>query len=278
MRLHFLKTAWSDIILLEHNDEFAMIDTGFAEQFPKINRYLTSLGVKHLSFILNTHFHRDHYGAIPEIIKNYKVDRVYLKEYSGLDITTAWGTPADDDYRTSEMDKFHRMQETIAAYSTLIPAESISEISFAGVKLELFFNTNTIREIYEDASYPETYHKICFSENQNSLAAFLRYKDKTVFFGGDIQDLPSTHPKANYVNLQIARKLNCSIDVYKVPHHGTYHTGCAETLAIYRPQIAVITNEEPYLVESSDVLQNLKAANPEVDIRIAENGYVVIDL
>lgn len=68
MRLHFLKTAWSDIILLEHNDEFAMIDTGFAEQFPKINRYLTTLGVKHLSFILITHFHRDHYGAIPEII------------------------------------------------------------------------------------------------------------------------------------------------------------------------------------------------------------------
>lgn len=278
MRLHFLKTAWSDMILLEHDGDYAMIDTGFAEQFPKIDRYLHSLGITHLSFILNTHFHRDHYGSIPDLVKNYSVDKVYLKEYSGLDVTTAWGTPADDAYRAGEMEKYHQMQNTITACSTLIPAESVSEIEFAGYKLSLYYNENSIREIYEDATCPMTYHKICFSENQNSLAAVLRYNDKTAFFGGDIQDLPSPHPKANYVNLQIAKKLNCPIDIYKVPHHGTYDTGLLETLAIYRPKIAVITNEEPYLTESSDSLKNLRSVNPDIDIRITDTEYVVIDL
>ena len=107
MRLHFLKTKWSDMILLESKGEVALVDTGFEDQYDQLEEYLGGLGVSRLSFILLTHFHRDHYGNILALTDNFLVERVYMKQYSGLDCTTAWGTEADDAYRRSEMEE-HR--------------------------------------------------------------------------------------------------------------------------------------------------------------------------
>lgn len=60
MKIHFLKTMWSDIIILQGEKETAFIDTGTADQFPMIRSCLDALGVQELSFILLPHFHRDH--------------------------------------------------------------------------------------------------------------------------------------------------------------------------------------------------------------------------
>ncbi|MBQ4186702.1 MAG: MBL fold metallo-hydrolase, partial [Firmicutes bacterium] len=64
-KLHFLRAVWSDIILVESNGLYGLIDTGFARAFPRIKDYLDRLGVKRLEFILITHFHKDHYGSLP---------------------------------------------------------------------------------------------------------------------------------------------------------------------------------------------------------------------
>ena len=105
MELHFLKITWGDIIILKSDDEVALVDTGYDGNFNEISDYLDKLNVKKISFILLTHFHRDHYGSIAQIVKKYDVEKVYFKDYSGLDKTTAWGTIADDNYRNNEMKK-----------------------------------------------------------------------------------------------------------------------------------------------------------------------------
>lgn len=161
---------------------------------------------KKLDFILLTHFHRDHYGSIPALLDALPVDRVILKEYSGLDRTTAWGTIADDAYRADEMRKYRAMQEQIRQKSRLIQAENIDKLDFANCKLELYHTANSIRTIYEDAAYPETYHQYTLSENQNSLAIWMEAEGVNVFFGGDMQDASSAHPLANYVNTRVARE------------------------------------------------------------------------
>lgn len=278
MKLHFLKTQWSDIIILEENGHYAMVDTGFEEQFPMIRDYLQDLGVAQLDFILLTHFHRDHYGSIPALLTAFDVKRVYLKEYSGLDCTTAWGTTADDEYRQSEMDKFVAMQQLIREKSELVPVELLSSIFFCDHEMKLYSAENSIREIYEDTSHPDTYHQICCSENQNSLAVWMTVEGKNIFLGGDILDHPSAHPRAAFVNRQIAEQIQTPMDIYKVPHHATINTGLPETLAIYRPRIAVITNEENYLTTSSDALDNLRAANPDVRILLTEKNHVVLSV
>lgn len=278
MELHFLKTTWSDIIILKNGNSVAMIDTGFEEQYETIKEYLDKMNIKKIEFILLTHFHRDHYGSIPSIIKNYDVGKVYFKEYSALDKTTAWGTPADDSYRLSEYNKFMKMKKMIEENSELIEVENINSIKFDEYELKLYNNSNSIKNIYYDNNYEESYQKILFSENQNSLATVLKVNGVNIFFGGDVFDRESYHPKSNYVNYQIAKSINERIDIYKVPHHGTVHCNSEKTLDIYKPKIAVITNSEEYLKNESTIYQDLKRANKDVKILLTENNNIVIKI
>lgn len=276
MELHFLKSTWSDIIILKNGNDVAMIDTGFEKQFETIKEYLDKLGVRRIEFILLTHFHRDHYGSIPNIIKNYEVGKVYFKAYSALDKTTANGLPADEKYRLNEYNKFVDMQKMIKENSQLVKVEDINSIEFSGYELKLFNTRNSIEDIFNDKNYEDSYHKILYSENQNSLAALLKINHINIFFGGDIFDRKSNHPNANYINYQIASTINEEIDIYKVPHHGTVHCNSERALNIYKPKIAIITNGEEYLRKESTIYQDLMKANKYVKILLTENHNIII--
>ena len=278
MKIHFLKVIWGDAVMLENNGEYALIDTGYDKTFPYIREYLDGLGVKELSFILLTHFHRDHYGSIPAILDEYKVNRVYFKEYSGLEKSTAWGTPAEDEYRQSELDKCAAMREAIREKSMLVPAEETKVVPFSGYEMHLFSTENRVRAVYEDESCPERYHSITCGENANSLAAFMKVGKVNLFFGGDIGDSPSNHPLLNRINTGIAQRIGEEIDIYKVPHHGTGGCNRPEALDIYKPKIAVITNHIKYLSEKSPIFEDLRRANPDVKIYLTELSEVVIDV
>lgn len=277
MKIHFLKTMWSDMIILEQNGSFALVDTGFDEQYEQLSAYLDKLGVSTIDFILLTHFHRDHYGNIVNLIKNYDVKKVYFKEYGGHDHHTAWGSLADDDYRQAERDKWQSMKESIIEHSQLEMSEGLKEIHFQDIDIRLYSTENWMEKIWEDDSHIESYHQNVFSENQNSLAAFFEVNGKTVLLGGDVLDFESKQPMANYVNLQIAKQINRQIYLYKVPHHGTVNTSCDETLAIYHPQIAVITNGMEWLSQY-DTFEKLRKSNPDVEILLTEHKDVVIEL
>ena len=278
MELHFLKITWGDIIILKSDDEVALVDTGYDGDFNEISDYLDKLNVKKISFILLTHFHRDHYGSIAQIVKKYDVEKVYFKDYSGLDKTTAWGTIADDNYRNNEMKKCLEIKKIILENSNLIQTENIKTIKFGDTELELYNNDNSIKKIYEDDNYKDSYHKILFSENQNSLAIFMKVNGINVFLGGDIFDREAIHPKANYVNYQIASSIKEKIDIYKVPHHGTINCNSDKALEIYKPKIAVITNEDEYLKNNSTIYDDLKRANKDVKILLTEKHNIVIKI
>ena len=278
MELHFLKITWGDIIILKSDDEVALVDTGYDGNFNEISDYLDKLNVKKISFILLTHFHRDHYGSIAQIVKKYDVEKVYFKDYSGLDKTTAWGTIADDNYRNNEMKKCLEIKKIILENSNLIQTENIKTIKFGDTELELYNNDNSIKKIYEDDNYKDSYHKILFSENQNSLAIFMKVNGINVFLGGDIFDREAIHPKANYVNYQIASSIKEKIDIYKVPHHGTINCNSDKALEIYKPKISVITNEDEYLKNNSTIYDDLKRANKDVKILLTEKHNIVIKI
>lgn len=278
MELHFLKITWGDIIILKSDDEVALVDTGYDGNFNEISDYLDKLNVKKISFILLTHFHRDHYGSIAQIVKKYDVEKVYFKDYSGLDKTTAWGTIADDNYRNNEMKKCLEIKKIILENSNLIQTENIKTIKFGDTELELYNNDNSIKKIYEDDNYKDSYHKILFSENQNSLAIFMKVNGINVFLGGDIFDREAIHPKANYVNYKIASLIKEKIDIYKVPHHGTINCNSDKALEIYKPKIAVITNEDEYLKNNSTIYDDLKRANKDVKILLTEKHNIVIKI
>lgn len=278
MKIHFLKTTWSDIIILQSDDKIALIDTGYEEQYQEIKSYLEKLKVKNISFILLTHFHKDHYGSIKNIIKEFNVEKVYFKNYSCLDSTAANGSIAVEKYRNSEYKKQNKIKELIEEKSVLVEVENLNTIIFDKYTLKLFNNRNSIKEIYEDTNYKNSYHKILYNENQNSLAIFLKVNSKKILLGGDIFDKEDEHPKANCVNYKIATSINEEIDIYKVPHHGTNNCNSIKTLDIYKPKIAVITNGDEYLKNNSLIYNDLINANKDVKILLTEKNNIVINI
>ena len=278
MELHFLKIRWGDIIILKSGDRVAMIDTGYEGNFEQIREYLNALGTRKIDFILLSHFHPDHYGSIAQIVENFEVGTVYLKEYSGLDYKTAGGKLADDDYRRSEEEKYRSIKRAVETHSRLGVTERTEEIEFDGYRLKLYHAQNLIRQIYEDETHLEFYHRIAFSENQNSLAALMKVNGVNVFFGGDVRDEAWDHPLANRANTQIAQAIGEQIDIYKVPHHGTTRCNTDEALATYRPRMAVITNGKAFVEERSTILQDLARANADVRVLLTEERDVVIEI
>ena len=176
------------------------------------------------------------------------------------------------------MKKCLEIKKIILENSNLIQTENIKTIKFGEAELELYNNDNSIKKIYEDDNYKDSYHKILFSENQNSLAIFMKVNGINVFLGGDIFDREAIHPKANYVNYQIASSIKEKIDIYKVPHHGTINCNSDKSLEIYKPKIAVITNEDEYLKNNSTIYDDLKRANKDVKILLTEKHNIVIKI
>ncbi len=74
-KIHFLSTGSSDAIIIESNNHFGLIDSGnppkndgtnqsFYDNNTDIVNYMKRIGVKNLDFIIATHSHSDHIGAM----------------------------------------------------------------------------------------------------------------------------------------------------------------------------------------------------------------------
>ena len=266
-RIHFLRGCWHDIILIESNGLFAMVDTGIDMVADQIQAYLDQLGVKRLEFILITHFHRDHYGSLPALLGRYPVGKVYMKTFSGLNITDSAGKPASKEYNEDELRKCAEMCELSRRVSELVIIdETVDQVSLGDFRFRLYGLTDGIKEMYDDPESPY-YQQVVFGENVNSIAMFAEVNGTTVYLGGDAHNSELDYPKYSNQNDQYAEAVGKQIDLYKVPHHCCGNIFNEHTLDILRPRYAVVTNfskavNGPFAGNRDLMLQ----ANPEVKI------------
>ena len=73
-----------DCILLESEGRFGLVDCGYWDQREQITDSMSALGVTkdNLEFIIGTHAHADHIGAMNYLVQNYNVERIYLMPFS----------------------------------------------------------------------------------------------------------------------------------------------------------------------------------------------------
>ena len=87
-KIHFIciskDNAAMDCILLESEGRFGLVDCGYWDQREQITDSMSALGVTkdNLEFIIGTHAHADHIGAMNYLVQNYNVERIYLMPFS----------------------------------------------------------------------------------------------------------------------------------------------------------------------------------------------------
>lgn len=127
--------------------------------------------------------------------------------------------------------------------------------------------------LYLEVLFPDSQNVIKDNVlNNNSLVFKLVYKDFSMLFTGDIEELAEKEIIKKYSDTDI---LNC--DVLKVAHHGSKSSSIQEILEKIIPQIAVIGvgSDNKYGHPNKDVLSRLQKIGTKI-YRTDENGEITI--
>lgn len=274
LKIHFLNTIWSDAILLEKNSHYAFIDTGSKFYYPMIQSYLKEHNIEKIDLILLTHFHNDHYGNVANIIRDYKVDKLYLKRYYGLDGTTSSGYSSNEEYILNEFKNYYEIIDTCNMKSTnviFIDELGVDEfdIDFYGTIFEIYDVKNILNDIYnnKESIY---YKQKKFNENFNCSGVFIKENNHYIFLGADVTcsntDIVELKELSYNMVKRIYDKHNIDhIDIYKSCHHGGGGTNTPKLCNLLKTKYAVITNTSKWL-DNYDTCDNLKSANYDVEI------------
>lgn len=105
--IYIPKLRWQDVFLFESKKHFALIDTGEKYKYNEIISFINKHNVKTIDFIIITHFHKDHYGNLSQILDTFNVNKVYIKDYSNLEKYTEKNQIANKKYRDLQLKTYN---------------------------------------------------------------------------------------------------------------------------------------------------------------------------
>ena len=76
--VHFISTGNSDSILISDNNKYALIDGADNDDEDVLVDYLKKQGVKELEYLILTHPDADHCGGLDAVVKNFKINNVFV--------------------------------------------------------------------------------------------------------------------------------------------------------------------------------------------------------
>ncbi|MCL1951556.1 MAG: MBL fold metallo-hydrolase [Oscillospiraceae bacterium] len=212
--IHFVNSGPSDVILLESDGHFALVDAGYG---PQAAEYVKQVAGGHLEFAVGTHAHGDHIAGFGDALledPDITVDRVYLKPYRGenkYSFEKSW----------TNQERYDRMVAQCQARGIELVQEGLD-----GRKLTL---GNMELTIYNGALEPNSR-----DENANSLGLLVECGGMRAFLAGDLNNL-------GFRETRIAREIG-PVDLLKAGHHGFDGSTTIGCLAFLRPAMTVFTN------------------------------------
>lgn len=208
--IRFIDVGQGDSAWIEHDKKTYLIDTGDSK-YDAGNMILKPLfvknGISEIDGIVISHFDSDHAGGIVPLIESFKVKKIYIGH-----------SPKENEIYRDIIKSANRFGTEIIEVrngkNSVIPLSNNNYIQLIPPSDRLINSKN---------------------ENDSSLAAILNANRRRVLFTGDIE-------KSGELELMKKMKLisKTSIDILKVPHHGSKTSSSEEFLDTINPEIAVI--------------------------------------
>jgi beta-lactamase superfamily II metal-dependent hydrolase len=76
--IHFIDTGNSDCILICDNGKYAVIDGADNDDEKLLVKYLNDLKIEQIDYLILTHLDADHCGGLDAIVKNFKINQVFV--------------------------------------------------------------------------------------------------------------------------------------------------------------------------------------------------------
>lgn len=201
LEVTFIDVGQGDSILIQApGGKTLLIDGGPKDGEQAVLATLKAKGVKGLS-IIATHEDADHITALPNVIQNYPIDKVYL--------------PKMPTKATATMEHFaHAMKDKGLSFTQ----------AKAGVIVDLGEGITAVML----APVKDTYEQ----ENNYSAVLKLTYGDTSFLFTGDAEGESEKD--------MLDSKVNLKATVLKIGHHGSRYSTTDAFLKAVSPQYAVI--------------------------------------
>jgi len=201
LRVHFLDVGQADSILITKGDEAMLIDGGNAPDAGKIIEYIKSQGVGTLKYMIATHPHEDHIGALAAVIQNFPVENIIMPDIPAT-------TRVFEDLLTAVGQKGLKITK---------PAHGDSY----GLNGASFTILAPIRSSYQDM-------------NDHSIVIKLVNGKNAFLFTGDAEEQSESDMLSLYGS-------SLKSDVLKVGHHGSASSTSRAFLDAVNPAYAVIS-------------------------------------
>ena len=235
---HFIDVGQADSMLLICDGQAMLIDAGNPEDSQIILDYLAEHDVDHLSYVVATHPHSDHYGAFTKVLSRVSADVIYAT----FNEEKVW----DDRY-----DQFLNFVKRSMRNEVRVP-EVGKEFYLGSAKITVI---GPLRKDYEDV-------------NNTSIVLRVEYGNLAFIFAGDMEGVAELE--------LIKAGTNLKADVLKIGHHGSGSSSYYQFLNAVKPTYGVITcgRDNEYGHPHSGPLSRLRDADVKL-YRTDLQGHIV---
>ena len=218
--------------------------------------YLLNRGVKKIDYVIISHFDTDHVEGLLYVIQKIKVKNVIISKQ------------AENSYNFQEFIKIAREKKIniiIVGAEESEHQQNNTTISTQRLKIE--------KDIYIDVLWPNESNIINENPlNNNSIVCKLIYKNFSMLFTGDIEEIAEREIIEEYKGTKCLKST-----VLKVAHHGSRTSSTQRFLEIVNPEIALIGvgKNNTFGHPSNEVIQRLKENGAKI-FRTDTDGEISI--
>ncbi len=248
LKIYFIDVGQGDsTLIVTPNNKTILIDGGGSKTYDvgksTLEPYLLDRKIKNIDYAIISHYDQDHCDGVLYILQNMKVENVIIGK------------------QIKDSDNYNR-------FIKIIKEKGINvHIVNAGKRLNIENN------LYFDILWPDMENKINENIlNNNSLICKLVYKDFSMLFTGDIEEIAEKAILKKYKGSQLLKST-----ILKVAHHGSKTSSSKEFISTVQPQIALIGvgNNNKFGHPSDITIEGLKSINCKI-YRTDKDGEISI--
>ena len=213
LKIHFIDVGQGDsILIITPQNKTILIDGGgsssseFDVGESTLIPYILDRGFTKIDVVIISHFDQDHIGGIFTVLQELKIGKVYISKQTE---------------KTENYEKFLEIvkEKKIKVYEVV-----------SGNRIHIEKN------LYFDILWPTENQITTNVLNNNAIVCNLHYRDFSMLFTGDIEEIA----EKEILELYSQNKNLLKANILKVGHHGSKTSSTSTFLEVVKPQIAVI--------------------------------------